>query len=142
MLMASWCLYCAYEDRYVIPVIAREIPGLVFNIVDISTNGGIGIPGPQRPSFSGADNVGGPVNVTQMRRTMRIYESRFGLQDPSIHVFVDPTGIQYWAVSSYPVFLFINTKGILVSRVNGALTEPQMARLVARYLSTPDGVAQ
>lgn len=28
MFMASWCLYCAYEDKYVWPAIVRATPGL------------------------------------------------------------------------------------------------------------------
>ncbi len=69
-----------------------------------------------------------------MRQTMIRYRTRFDLNLPAIHVFVDPTGIHYWAVASYPVFLVINAKGILVRRINGARTESQLSAIVAQYI--------
>ena len=126
MLMASWCLYCAYEDKYVWPQVARSVPGMAIDIIDVSTNGGIGNPGPKSPAFTGSDNPGAHISVTGMRQTMLIYAKQFHLNDPNIHVFVDPTGISYWHVTVFPTFLFLNAKGQIVKRLNTAVTISQM----------------
>jgi len=55
--MASWCLYCGYTDKYIVPVIAR-MPGVVVDVVDVSTQGGIADPGPASPPFSAHDGRG------------------------------------------------------------------------------------
>ena len=132
MLMASWCLYCAYEDKYVWPQVIRSIPGVEVNIVDVSRNGGIGDPGPQSPAFSGHDNVGPHISVAGMRQTMLTYQKQFDLHAPNLHIFVDPTGLTYWHMTTYPTFLFVNGTGHIVDRVNGALTRSQLTTIIHR----------
>ncbi len=129
MLMASWCLYCAYVDKYVWPSIIHT-QGLALNIVDISSLSGIGVPGPKNPAFSGHDNVGPVVNVTGLRRVMSRYVQRFQLTEPNVHAFVDPAGLTYWQVQSTPTLLFINAKGTLVKRVNGAVTSAEAQQII------------
>lgn len=130
MLMASWCLYCAYEDKYVWPQVIRTDPGMTINIVDVSQYGGIGAPGPQSPPFTGHDNVGPAITVLGMRRTMQQYQARYGLHEPQIHVFIDPTGLTYWNATTFPTLLFINSSGHLVERINGALPPQRMLQVI------------
>jgi hypothetical protein len=132
MLMASWCLYCAYEDKYVWPQVAQSLPGMAVNLIDVSPQGGIGDPGPSTPAFTGHDNVGPPITVTGMRHTMLTYQRQFRLHEPNIHIFVDSTGISYWHVTTFPTFLFVNATGHLVQRINGALTASQLITLMHR----------
>jgi len=128
MLMASWCLYCAYDDKYVWPTVIHT-PGLVLDIVDVSSRSGIGDPGPYQPAFSGHDNPGPTVGVSGMRRTMTTYVQQFGLTASNIHVFVDPEGMTYFSVTMFPTVLFINQNGD-VERVNGALTPSTAASIL------------
>ena len=133
MLMASWCLYCAYDDKYVWPTIIHT-PGLQLDIIDVSPYSGIGNPGPESPAFTGHDNPGPKVGVAGMRTTMSAYVRQFGLQYSNVNVYVDPTGMQYWSVQDFPTVLFVNQKGQLVERVNGALTQSSAQRLVKSLL--------
>lgn len=130
MLMASWCLYCAYEDKYVWPQVARSFSGVQINIIDVSAKGGIGDPGPFSPPFTGHDNVGHPISARAMRATMSRYQKQFGLTNARIHVFVDPSGLTFWHVTTFPTLLFVGPHGHLIRRVDGALTAPQMLKLI------------
>ena len=121
MLMASWCLYCAYDDKYVWPTILNT-KGLTLDIVDVSTYSGIGDPGPKHPAFTGQDHPGPVVGVAGMNRTMEKYVSQFHLKASNIHVYLDPQGLKYWSVSTFPTILLINRHGQLAARVEGALT--------------------
>lgn len=132
MLMASWCLYCAYVDKYVWPTVIHT-PGLALNLVDVSSNGGIGNPGPKAPAFSGHDNVGSVVNVAGMRRIMHRYINRFHLTQPNVHVFVEPAGMKYWSVKYFPTILFVSATG-KVTRVNGGITPSQAQSIIAGIL--------
>lgn len=131
MLMASWCLYCAYEDKYVWPHIARSFPGVKVDVIDVSQNGGIGVPGPQSPAFTGHDNIGLKLGVLGMRKTMITYRQRFDLHKPAVNVYVDPSARGYWHVTSFPTLLFVNSAGRIVHRTNGALPYPAMAALIS-----------
>jgi len=124
--MASWCLYCAYEDKWVMPVLAQT-PGVVVDIVDVSPQGGIGDPGPQSPVFSGHDGTGGSLTVAQMETTMAAYKKTFGtLNAANIHVYVAPTATQTaWNVQSFPTMGFMNAQGKVVVAPGGALTLSQ-----------------
>ncbi len=123
VLMASWCLYCAYVDRYVLPSLLHT-PGIQINVVDVSPNSGIGDPGPKTPAFSGKDHMGPAVSVTGMRQVMNTYVKKFGLRQPNVHVFVDPRGINYWNVQYFPTILFVTAKGRPL-RINGGITPAQ-----------------
>ncbi len=134
MLMASWCLYCAYEDRYVWPALIH-IPGLQVNLIDVSPMSGIGDPGPKTPPFSGHDNQGHAIGATGMRHTMERYVKKFGLTESNVHVFVDPSGMSYWSLVDFPTIMVLNRQGQLVKRVNGALTIAQARALVQAIAS-------
>lgn len=133
MLMASWCLYCAYVDKYVWPSVIHT-PGLDLNLVDVSSNSGIGDPGPQTPAFSGHDNQGPVVGVSGMRSVMNRYVKRFDLTASNIQVFVEPAGLQYWRVQYFPTILFLNAKGQLIKRVSGGITSAQAHAIISSIL--------
>ena len=134
MLMASWCLYCAYEDKWVWPTILQTTPGLQLNIVDVSDESGIGVPGSRQPAFTGHDSVGPVVKVAGMELTMRQYIQHFNFHYPNAHVFVAPNGGEYWKLSAFPTILFFNRQGRLVQRINGAPTEAQLRSVVHQLL--------
>ncbi len=129
MLMASWCLYCAYEDKYVWPTVLTT-PGFQLDLVDVSARGGIGVPGPQSPPFSGHDQVGATEDVLGTSRTMQEYLHQFGLTQANVSAYVAPSGWTIWHMSTYPTIVFLNRKGMVVERVNGALTAKAMQNLV------------
>lgn len=126
LAMASWCLFCAYEDKYVMPVLAKT-PGVVIDVVDVSPQGGIGDPGPENPPFTGHDNVGGPITVAGMEQTMQEYVKTFGtLSASNIHVYVAPTATQdAWNITSFPTMAFINAHGQVADAVTVAQTISQ-----------------
>ncbi|NMP23198.1 TlpA family protein disulfide reductase [Sulfobacillus harzensis] len=139
MLMASWCLYCAYDDKYVWPAILHT-PGLQLDIVDVSPHGGIGDPGPQNPPFSGHDNYqSSTIGASQMIQTMRQYRKKFHLTDSNVHIYVDPKGMRYWSIQDFPTVLIINGQGHLAERINGALTVQNANKLVAQVVSAKSG---
>lgn len=126
MAMASWCLYCGYEDKWVLPVLAKT-PGVVIDIVDVSPQGGIADPGPQSPAFSGHDGQGGPLTVAGMESTMQQYKKTFGtLNASNIHLYVAPQSTQSaWNIQSFPTLAFANASGKVVVAPAGAQTISQ-----------------
>lgn len=126
MAMASWCLFCGYDDKWVLPVLAKT-PGVTVDIVDVSPQGGIADPGPQSPAFSGHDGQGVPLTVAGMETTMQQYVKTFGtLTAPNIHVYVAPQTTQSsWHIQSFPTLAFIGPSGKVVVAPNGAQTLSQ-----------------
>lgn len=129
MLMASWCLYCAYVDRYSWPAVLNT-PGLHLDVVDVSSYGGIGNPGPKTPAFSGHDNVGRRIGISGMRSVMTRYIRAFHLARPNVSVFVEPQSQAYFHVQYFPTILFLNAKGQLVDRVNGGIDPAQAQKII------------
>lgn len=133
MLMASWCKYCAYDDRYAWPVITHT-PGLAIDIVDVSNLSGIGNPGPKEPAFSGQDNAGPAVGANGMLNTMARYVQKFHLTYSNVHVYADPGGLAYWNIAYFPTILVLNSHGQLVERAVGGITIAQAKSLVQKAL--------
>lgn len=100
------------------------------NIIDVSTYGGIGAPGPESPAFTGHDNWGPAIGVTGMRTVMTTYVKQFHLQYSNIHTFVSPSGLTYWHLTTFPTLLFLNPAGQVIKRINGALTTVQVRSLI------------
>ena len=122
--MASWCLFCGYTDKYIVPVIAA-MPGVAVDVVDVSPQGGIANPGPETPPFSGHDGQGGAINTAQMATTMQQYVRAYGTLGQA-HVFVAPSAARSaWAIQSFPTLDWINAAGKVVSATPGALTIAQ-----------------
>jgi hypothetical protein len=122
--MASWCLFCGYTDKYIVPVIAA-MPGVAVDVVDVSPQGGIANPGPETPPFSGHDGQGSAINTAQMATTMQQYVRTYGTLGQA-HVFVAPSAARSaWAIQSFPTLDWINAAGRVVSATPGALTIAQ-----------------
>lgn len=122
IMMASWCLFCAYEDQYIIPELVKADPQITVDIVDVSPQGGIGVPGPETPAFSGHDGTGSAINSAGMEKVMTQYAKTFHLP-ASVHVYVAPSATRAaWAVSAYPTWVFANGSGIVTKIAPGALT--------------------
>ena len=129
MGMASWCHFCGYEDRWVMPSVIHT-PGVAIDLVDVSSYSGIAQPGPKTPAFSGKDGVMRPATVRQMESAMQRYVRQYHLP-PSIHVYIAPSAVQKaWKVTAFPDLWFINAKGVATQHTNGALTLAQMAAVV------------
>lgn len=134
MGMASWCLYCGYEDRWVLPALART-PGVTVDIVDVSPQGGIADPGPESPPFHGHDGHGGPLTAQGMEQTMRQYVRAYHLTGAAIHVYVAPAATQKtWAVQSFPALAFVNWQGVVAVSSAGAQALPQARTDLAQTL--------
>jgi len=134
MGMASWCLYCGYEDRWVLPRLASE-PGVVVDIVDVSPHGGIADPGPQNPPFHGHDGQGGPLTTAGMEAVMRQYVRTYSLTGAALHVYVAPVALQKrWSVPSFPALAFVNRQGVVAVSPAGAQTLPQARADLAQAL--------
>jgi len=126
MAMASWCLFCGYEDKWVWPAFAKAHPQWAIDIVDVSPEGGIADPGPQNPPFHGQDGVGGPLSVAGMQSVMQHYVHTYGLQAPNIHVYVAPLATQSaWHIASFPTIYAMNAHGIVQQTTPGAVTLAQ-----------------
>lgn len=126
MAMASWCLYCGYEDKWALPPLANT-PGVDIDIVDVSPQGGIADPGPQSPAFSGHDGTGGAISLTGMASVMRQYKQAFGtLNASNIHVYAAPSATQTaWNVQSFPTLAFVGANGKVAVAPAGAQTISQ-----------------
>ncbi len=126
MAMASWCLYCGYEDKWVLPMLAKT-PGVAIDIVDVSPQGGIANPGPKSPAFSGHDGTGGPITTKTMISIMRQYKTTFGtLNATNIHVYVAPSATQSaWNIQSFPTLAFVGANSKTVVAPAGAQTISQ-----------------
>ncbi len=126
MAMASWCLYCGYDDKYVMPILAKT-PGVAIDIVDISPEGGIADPGPQNPPFGGHDGTGGAITTAGMESIMRQYVTTYGtLNASNIHVYVAPSSTQNaWNIQATPTLAFIDSNGKVSVAPAGAQTISQ-----------------
>lgn len=126
MAMASWCLYCGYEDKWVLPVLAKT-PGVTIDIVDVSPQGGIADPGPKSPAFSGHDGTGGPITTATMVSTMNQYKKTFGtLNAANIHIYVAPSATRStWNIQSTPTLAFVGANGKTAVAPAGAQTISQ-----------------
>ncbi len=133
VMMASWCKFCAYDDKYVWPTLIKT-HGVVVDIIDVSTNGGIGNPGPFSPPFDGADHFGKLINRSGMITVMRQYQVKFHLEEPQIYIYVDPGGLERWPIKYFPTIVFINGKGITRQIANGGLLLPQAQGLLQATL--------
>lgn len=124
--MASWCLFCGYEDKWVMPQLAKT-PGVVIDVVDVSPQGGIADPGPENPPFSGHDGTGSALTLTQMESTMQQYATTYGtLSASNIHVYVAPSATQSaWNIQSFPTLAFLNSAGKIAVAPQGAQTVSQ-----------------
>lgn len=132
MAMATWCHFCAYDDRWVWPVIAKT-PGVAIDLVNVSPYGGIARPGPRTPAFSGSDGTLARTSLAGMAATFRRYARIYGLtRDPNVHLYVAQTPTQTaWHVQAFPGIWLVNARGVTVSYTPGAITLAQ-ARTMLR----------
>ncbi len=133
VMMASWCKFCAYDDKYVWPVLAKT-PGVTVDIIDVSPNAGIGNPGPFSPPFSGTDHIGNPINRAGMIAVMREYRTQFHLTQPNVAIYVDRQGLARWPIKYFPTIVFINRQGVISKISNGGLQLSQAQGLLQESL--------
>ena len=133
VMMASWCKFCAYDDKYVWPVLMKT-SGVTVDIIDVAPNAGIGNPGPVSPPFSGADHIGKPINRAGMIAVMREYRVDFHLTQPNVAIYVDREGLARWPITYFPTIVFINRQGVISKISNGALQLSQAQELLQETL--------
>ncbi|MCY0881545.1 MAG: hypothetical protein OWS74_06075 [Firmicutes bacterium] len=127
VLMAPWCRFCAYDDKWVVPQLAK-IPGIAIDLVDASDQVGLAKPGPQFPAFSGKDGkISAPVSSGRQRQVMQRYVQTLHLAHQSLHFYVASRSLQQkWHLKTYPVWLEVGPKGVIEKRLNGGLTYTQV----------------
>jgi hypothetical protein len=140
MAMASWCLYCGYEDKWVWPQIVKT-PGVTIDVVDVSPQGGIADPGPRSPAFSGHDGSGGSLTVAGMETVMTQYKKTFGtLNAPNIHIYIAPSATQQaWNIQSFPTIAWVNAAGRIAQAAPGAMTLTGAQSVLHQVLANPSG---
>lgn len=122
MAMATWCKFCGYMDRWVLPSIAR-LPGVTVDVVDVSATGGIAHPGPRTPPFSGVDSQPtAPLSVTGMERDLGHYASVYQLAHAGIHVYLAPVTTQAnWQIEGLPTIAILRPDGTVAKALTGGL---------------------
>lgn len=131
LAMATWCKYCAYMDKWVLPPIAKE-PGVAVDVIDLSPMGGIADPGPRRPAFNGTDgSVGTFLSQRGMETAMRLYAAKYGIASSGIHFYVAPTSTrQQWHVTAFPTIIVLNAHRIVALQQARAMTLSQLSAAV------------
>lgn len=132
--MASWCKFCAFDDAYVVPMLVSE--GVTVDIVDVSSHGGIGVPGPLSQAFTGADHRTGRLSLGGLVATMRRYANTFHLTQASVHVYVAlPATVKTWHVTSYPTLYTVN-KERLITHVQPTAAVPADVPQIMTWVSS------
>ncbi len=130
--MATWCLYCGYMDRWVVPKVAR-MRGVRVDIVDVSPSGGIADPGPPTPPFHGSDATSPPpVDVAGMEAVLQQYMVEYDLSgDPGVSAYVAPQATRAaWKVTGFPTVAVLNAQGAVVWASQGGMTLSQLAQRI------------
>lgn len=130
--MATWCMYCGYMDRWVVPQVAT-MRGVRVDIVDVSPSGGIADPGPPTPPFHGSDAIAPPpVDVAGMEAVLHQYMAKYHLQgDPGVSAYVAPQATQAaWKVTGFPTVVVLNAQGTVVWASQGGMTLSQLTQRI------------
>ena len=135
MAMATWCHYCAYEDRWVWPRLADRA-GVAIDIVDVSPYRGIARPGPEYPAFSGTDGVLRPTNTAGMAAALRRYARRDRAAGATrLHWYVAPAATRRaWNVPVFPDTWFVASAAKRIVHQTGALTQVEARTALAEAL--------
>lgn len=133
--MASWCKFCAFDDAYVVPMLVSE--GVTVDIVDVSSHGGIGVPGPLSQAFTGADHRTGRLSLGGLVATMNHYARVFHLTQGRVHVYVAlPQTVKAWKVGSYPTFYTVNKQRLITHIQPTAAVPADVPQLLTWVSST------
>ena len=125
--MATWCMYCAWESRWVLPQVetAAAQSGFVVLAVDASQLGGIGVSGPADNPGAGHDGSMTPLPTVGTEAAamheLDAYAATFGLTMPFLY---DP-GLQVttaYHVTAYPTLVVIGASGHIVKTYVGPQT--------------------
>lgn len=136
--MATWCKFCAYTDRYDVPAIDKK-PGMVVDIVDVSTKNGIATPGPLNPPFTGQDGkiTASNLSTSAMVADMKAYIKAFHLSSypATVHEYVGSSiMISTMKNASYPTIATINGNQKLTKQVHpGGLTVAPFKAFAYKY---------
>lgn len=119
-LMASWCLFCGYTDKYALPVISKTT--------------GIANTGPENPPFSGNDGKAVTADTAQMAPTMQQYKKDYGGM-PGMNLYVAPSATRaLWKPRSIPILIWINKAGMVTKVSVGGLLPNQAQSLMQSAL--------
>lgn len=131
VFIATWCKYCAYMDKWIVPQISK-LHGIQVDVVDISSEGGIADPGPRTPVFSGSDAQKEPLlSLRGMESDLRTYVADYRLNGSDASFFVAPSSTQTkWRISALPTVVVLNTHGTVSVAHPGAMTIGQLSAAV------------
>lgn len=129
--MATWCKYCAYMDKWVLPALATG-SGVEVDVVDVSQTGGIANPGPRVPAFSGTDGSGATtLSESGMEVELRTYIIKYALAQSGINFYAAPSSTQrQWHISAFPTVVVLNSDGIVSLQQPGAMTLAELTAAV------------
>ena len=132
--MASWCMYCGYLDRWVVPTLSKT-KGVTVDIVDVSAQGGIADPGPATPPFSGHDEQSGPLTLAGMEADMRQYATQYDLSGKAVHIYVALSATRAaWNIQALPTWAIADAAGKIAVVVPGSATVTQGQRYLQSAL--------
>jgi len=134
--MATWCMYCAWEAKYVLPQLQAAAAGQGFAIlaVDASDRTGIATPGPYDDPGAGRDGAATPLPTVGAEAAamheLDEYAATFGLRFPLLY---DPGLLvtQAYHVTAYPTLVVIGASG----RIDRTFVGPQPAATLLAELA-------
>jgi len=131
LAMATWCKYCGYMDKWVLPSLAKD-SGVKVDAIDVSPVGGVANPGPKFPEFSGADGMGSTdLSESGMVKGLREYVLEYGIGNRGIDFYV-ATGQtrQQWHITALPTVIVLDSRGVVTLQHPGAMTLSELAAAI------------
>lgn len=127
LAMATWCKFCGYMDKWVLPDMSKEA-GVAVDVVDVSPSGGIADPGPQQPAFSGTDGSGSAgLSESAMEADLRTYTAKYGIARSGINFYVAPASTQQqWHIAAFPTVVVLTSDGTVSMQQSSAMTLAQL----------------
>ncbi len=131
VFFATWCPYCAYDAKYVLPAFAKKVQQAGGRVIGVqaSLQLGIGIPGPLGNPTAGQDgsHYQPPPGKEESDSLAELhkYQKTFHLDYP---LYYDP-GLRYTiksGISTYPEFAFYSSSGAFVTGLIGAQPESSL----------------
>ena len=129
--VATWCMYCGYMDKWILPRLAR-IRGVAVDIVVVSPAGGIANPGPFSPAYTGsAAPQGNALSLSGMESNLREYLAAYAIAGDGINAYIAPELTQaQWQVTELPTIAFVDARGRVVRVAAGGMTLGQAESMV------------
>lgn len=128
VFFATWCPYCAYDAKWVMPAFAKKVQAAGGQVIGVqaSLQLGQGVAGPLGNPTAGKEgsHYQPPAGKEQSDSlaALKRYQKAFNLPYP---LYFDP-GLKYTTsmqIPDYPSFAFYNSSGKMVAGLGGTQTE-------------------